>query len=123
MRPPAGFWALNSFAVTCDEGRPVDIVRVAPKSANTFDGRDILSDLMSIDDSYYSMPLTTDRAEIVFDSPRQRPGKERTVFLHSRGWYQLHLNNNEPDFDRFTKIMSEPGSAVQFAVEQFTEWR
>jgi hypothetical protein len=49
---------------------------------------------------------------------------ERTVFLHSRGWYQLHLRNQgPPDLITFTKILTVPGAAVQFAADRFTEWQ
>jgi len=124
LRPPVGFWAMNSFAVSYGSGHPIDIKRVAPVYAQTRDGRNILSDLMSMDDRYYSMPFVTDKAEIVFNAPDKKPDKKRTVFLHSRGWYQLHLrNNSEPDLDTFTEIFSVQDAAVRFAVEQFAEWR
>ncbi len=65
-----------------------------------------------------------DRAEITFRSPAQKPGMERTVFLHSRGWYQLHLrDNSEPDLTTFNRIMSVPGAAAQFAADQFAKWQ
>jgi hypothetical protein len=90
----------------------------------TSDGRDILPDLASADDRYYPMPGITDSAEITFLAPRRKPQMERTVFLHTRGWYQLHLrNNSEPDNATFGRIMTVPGAAVQFAADRFQEWR
>jgi len=48
----------------------------------------------------------------------------RTVFLHSRGWHQLHLRESgEPDTAAVTKIMLVPGDATRFAVDRFAEWR
>jgi hypothetical protein len=124
LRPTVGFWAFNSLAVAYGKGQTVPIVRVAPKSARTPSGSDILADLSAIDNRYYSMPSNADRAEILFPAPPMKPGSERTVFLHSRGWYQLHLRNDgEPDETTFTRVMTVPGAAAQFAADRFAEWK
>jgi len=124
LRPPVGFWAFNSFAVAYGAGQAVSVQRVSAKSARTSGGRDILPLLKSADDRYYPMPDTTDSAEIAFAAPRPKSGMERTVFLHSRGWYQLHLrDHSDPDNATFGRIMTVPGAAVQFAADRFKEWR
>jgi hypothetical protein len=124
LRPPVGFWAMNSFAVAYGSGQEVDVRRVAAKSAITWDKKDILADLAAVDDRYYPMPYTTDRAELTFPAPPRKPGMHRTVFLHSRGWYQLHLGaNGEPDDKTFIKLTSVPGAPVRFAADRFAEWR
>jgi hypothetical protein len=124
LRPPVGFWALNSFAVAYGAGQEVGVLRVAAKSATTWDNKDVLGDLTAVDDRYYAMPYTTDRAEITFPAPPRKHGTERTVFLHSRGWYQLHLGaNGEPDETTLTKLLSVPGAPVQFAADRFAEWQ
>jgi hypothetical protein len=124
LRPPVGFWALNSFAVAYGAGQEVGVRRVAAKSAMTWDNKDVLADLTAVDDRYYPMPYTTDRAEITFPAPPRKHGMHRTVFLHSRGWYQLHLGaNGEPDETTWTKLLSVPGAPVQFAADRFAEWR
>jgi hypothetical protein len=115
---------LNSFAVAYGAGEEVGVRRVAAKSAMTWDNKDVLADLNAADARYYPMPDTTDRAEITFPAPPRRHGMQRTVFLHSRGWYQLHLGaNGEPDATTLTKLMSVPGAPVQFAADRFAEWR
>lgn len=124
LRPPVGFWALNSFAVAYGAGQEVSVRHVAAKSAMTWDKKNVLEDLTAVDDRYYPMPDTTDRAEITFPAPPRKPGMRRTVFLHSRGWYQLHLGvNGEPDATTLTKLMSVPGAPVQFAADRFAEWQ
>ena len=124
MRPPVGFWAMNSFAVAYGTGQAVSYSRVGAKSAITSDQQDVLADLGGVDEQYYSMPNTTDRAEITFPAPPRKIGMDRVVFLHSRGWYQLHLGaNGEPDTAALTKLTSVPGGAAQFAVDRFAEWQ
>ncbi len=124
MRPPVGYWAFNSFAVAYGAGQAVNVSQVPANSARTSEGKDILQDLAAADDRYYPMPDMTDQAEVTFPAPPRKAGTERTVFLHSRGWYQLHLRNQgPPDLTTFNKILTVPGAAVQFAADRFTEWQ
>jgi hypothetical protein len=124
LRPPAGFWAFNSFAVAYGTGQAVNVTRVAAQSARTSEGKDVLPDLSASDDRYYQMPSNSDRAEISFPAPQRKAGIERTTFLHSRGWYQLHLRQSgAPDTEALTKIMLVPGEAGRFAAARFAEWR
>ena len=123
LRPPVGYWAFNSFAAAYGTGEAVNVSRVAAKSARTSEGKDILQDLAAADDRYYPMPNDTDQAEITFRAPARKSGQDRTVFLHSRGWYQLHLRDKgAPDLVTFSKILTVPGAAVQFAADRFAEW-
>jgi hypothetical protein len=124
MQPPVGYWAFNSFAVAYGAGKAVNVSHIPANSARTSEGKDILQDLAATDDRYYPMPDLTDQAELTFPAPPRKAGTERTVFLHSRGWYQLHLRNQSaPDLTTFTKILTVPGAAVQFAADRFTEWQ
>jgi hypothetical protein len=125
LRPPLGFWALNSFAMDYDgDHAPAVITRIAPVSAKTNDGRDVLADLLSSDDRYYAMPSTSDRAEIQFKAPPEKPGLRRTIFLHSRGWYQLHLNTaREPDALALDGIFNHVDGAVRFAAKEYAAWK
>jgi hypothetical protein len=124
LRPPVGYWAFNSFMAAYGSGQAVKVRRVAANSARTSDGKDILQDLAAADDRYYPMPDSTDQAEVTFRAPARKAGQDRTVFLHSRGWYQLHLRDqSEPDLTTFNRILTVPGAAVQFAAERFAEWR
>lgn len=124
MHPPVGYWAFNSFAAAFTPGQSINVQHVAANIAKTSTGLDIRADLAAVDDKYYPMPDNTDQAELVFQAPTRRAGQDRTVFLHSRGWYQLHLRDNgAPDLLTFNKILSVPGAASQFAADRFTEWR
>ena len=124
LRPPAGFWALNSFAVAYGAGQDVTIIRIAAKSAKTSVGENVLPQLSKIDNEYYPMPEMTDRAELTFPAPPRTAEMDRTVLLHSRGWYQLHLRETgEPDNQTLTRITTIPGASAQFAVDRFAEWK
>jgi hypothetical protein len=124
LLPPVGFWAFNSFSIAYGSGEAADIIRVAATSAQTSNGKDVLPDLAAADERYYPMPEVTDRAELTFAAPMRNVGQDRTIFLHSRGWYALHLRDESaPDLTTFNHILTAPGAAVQFAADQYAEWR
>lgn len=125
IRPPSGFWALNSFAVSYDEETPPAMVdTLAPVSARTYDGRDVLADLSQADDRYYAMPTTTDRAVITFRAPPPRPGMERSIFLHTRGYYRLHLDDRgTPALADLQRIETQPDGAARLAAERYASRR
>ena len=125
IRPPVGFWALNSFAVDYSpEGPPLDMKIVKPTSAVDDKGNDVLPQLLAADEAYHVMPGTGNWASVVFPAPALEPGRARTIFLHSRGYYQLHLDaEHAPDAVRLEQIANEPDAAARFAVERFAQWR
>ncbi len=118
LRPPAGFWALNSFAVDYGPESRLSVTRVPLASARDAQGNDLTPALSAADDLYYEMPVTGDRAWVEFASPQQPPGTERTIFLHSRGYYRMHVPENEnPNPAEFERIMREPGAALHASAE------
>lgn len=124
LRPPVGFWALNSFAMEYSTDQPASATVVPPKYAKTQDGRNVLSSLLTADELYYEMPTKQDRAELLFDAPDPVPGHDRTVFLHSQGYYRLHLlADTPPDLERIREIEQVPDATVRLAVERYAEWR
>jgi hypothetical protein len=125
IRPPSGFWALNSFAISYgDEERPVAVDTIAPLTARTPDGRDLLPDLAAPDDRYYAMPTTADRALVSFRAPPPRAGTERTIFLQTRGYYRLHLDERgTPDVAALQRIAEQPDAAAHMAAVRYTSRR
>lgn len=122
IHPPGGFWALNSFAVEYGEDAPVLVDTIAPASAWDETGRDVLTLLTAIDDRYYAMPRTGDRGFLTFPATPERPGMQRTVFLHSRGHYRLHLSEEgEPDAATIAEL-AVPGGASRFSAAHYAEW-
>jgi hypothetical protein len=124
LRPPAGFWALNSFGMDYGADPPVPVTRLAPVEARDSRDASVLAELRAADDRYQVMPHIGDHVELVFPAPAPRDGMERTVFLHSRGYYRLHLvESGEPDRATLQQIANTPGAPTQFAADRFAEWR
>jgi hypothetical protein len=124
LRPPLGFWALNSFGVSYAQGSQFSVDTVGPAQAVTSDGRDVLPALRAADGEYYAMPTTGDHGYVTFRAPPPRTGSERTVFLHTRGYYQLHLaERGMPDVATLSRITEEPDAAARLAAERFAAQR
>ena len=116
LRPPAGFWAFNSFAVDYSAERPLPVTRLEPVRARDAAGRDLLPALRAADGQYYEMREVGERATVAFAAPPVAPGNERTLFLHSRGYYHMHIaEGSEPDAAAFQKILTEPGAGTTFS--------
>ena len=124
LRPAIGYWAFNSFAVDYTPDEPVTVTRVAPSSARDSQGRNVLAELAAADESWNTMPAIGDRIEIAYPVPPARAGLERAVFLHSRGYYRLHMPETaEPDSAVLERLRDEPGAAVRFAADRYAEWK
>jgi hypothetical protein len=124
IHPPAGFWALNSFAVDYAPDLPVSVEKLEPATAQDLQGKDVLPELVANDDRYLAMPNIGDTADLTFHAPPRHEGTGRTVFLHSRGYYKLHVaTNGEPDTTTLQEIENVPGAAARFAANEFARWR
>jgi hypothetical protein len=124
IQPPAGFWALNFFGVDYTPDRPVSVEKLEPATARDLQGKDVLSELVASDDRYLAMPDIGDTADLTFHVPPRRAGTDRSVFLHSRGYYKLHVAAaGEPDTKTLQEIENVPGAAAQFAANQFARWQ
>jgi hypothetical protein len=112
---------MNSFAVAFDDGeQPASVTVVEPVMARTSDARDVLPELRSVDDRYYAMPNTGDEAEVQFKAPSQRANTERSVFLHTRGYYRVHLpEKGAADVATLQRITNEPDAAAKLAAQSF----
>jgi hypothetical protein len=123
FQPPRGFWALNSFAIDYGEIRPVKVDTLRPVSARDARSGDMLPAISSSDDRYYAMPNKGDHGHVAFPAPAAPTDLERTVILHTRGYYRLHLPiGGDPDTAAVRRIVEVPNAAAEFAAEQFSHW-
>ena len=124
IQPPAGFWALNSFAVDYSKDAPLNVQTVTPAAAQEPGGKDVLPELASIDNRYLEMPNIGDTADVTFHAPAPTPHTERSIFLHSRGFYKLHISQDgAPDAKTLEAIENVPGAAARFAADRFSQWQ
>jgi hypothetical protein len=78
-------------------------------------GTDVLPGIKSDDAKYYNQPGINDRAYITFNVPAQDPKSIRTVFLHSKGYYDiLRYTGGSPDMASL-QMFKKPGGFVRFS--------
>jgi hypothetical protein len=123
IRPPRGFWALNYLAIDYSPDQAVRIDTLKPRTATAPGGVDLLPLLSAADTLYHAMPNNGDRANIDFAAPPVPRGWARTVVLHSRGYYRLHLTpTGEPNPAMARQVMEVPGAAAEFSASQYRQW-
>jgi hypothetical protein len=121
LQPPSGLWAFNSFAVDYGAERLLQVTKVAVREARDWAGQDVTGVLRATDGDYLEMPEMGQSALITFPSPPVAAGMERTVFLHSRGYYHVHLpEDGEPDHVTFQRVLATPGAGMQFSNALYT---
>jgi hypothetical protein len=124
IHPTAGFRALNSFALDYSEDRSLIVEKLKPLTARGFKGKDVLEDLLGNNDHYLATPNIGDTADLTFSVPSRHAGTDRTIFLHSRGYYRLHVASSaDPDTRTLQDIENVPGTAARFAADHFAQWQ
>ncbi len=116
LRPPAGFWRFNSFAIDYGDAAPLRVTEIAPARARDAAGRDVRQNLAANDGDYFVMPHTGDYAELLFAAPPAPTRSARSVILKASGYYDPRLSaDGEPRLDLLRRIHSEAGATLRFA--------
>lgn len=124
LTPPATFWMINHLAVDYTEDLPVTVTEIEAVEAIDHKGQDIRETLALEDNSYLVMPEIGDRAELIFRSPPQSYGMDRSVFVKASGYYDIHLKaEGEPQLELLNKLHTEPGFVIQHAFKEYLKWK
>ncbi len=122
IRPPVGFWALNWLAMDYTEDNDLSVQTIAFETADSGAGDDVRGLLASADGRYHEMPRVGDEFLVNAPAPALAADSERTVFLHSRGYYRLHIEaEGDPNLTLLQEIEFVPDRAARFAVQRFRE--
>ena len=123
LRPPGGFWAIDSMTMDFGVDQPLRVTRLQPATARTDSGAEVTDQLRQTDGKYYQASQG-DKAEITFNAPPATPGMSRTVFLSSRGYYRPNMHSTAPaDTATLLRIFTVPDGMARFAAEQFAALR
>jgi len=125
LNPPMGFWAIDYIGVSYEAAEKVHPTEISPRWSENNDGVSITDLINSIDDQYYSMPNVGDWTKLSFTAtPIAGNGMIRTIFLKTTGYYEQHLNKEQPEQIALLKqIMESPGFIIKIAMEEFVKWR
>jgi hypothetical protein len=116
------FWDLDYAAMDFTTDTPFTVDYVKPSSATTETGIDVTNALIENDSRYYIQENIGEEALVVFkDSPEIR-GMKKSVFLHTKGYYE-HVRNypNPPDKKQLETFLI-PGRFSKFSFDNYTEF-
>jgi hypothetical protein len=116
------FWDMDFVGMdfTADT-EPVKTV-VALEKATDEAGKDVTSLLERDDDLYLVQPFVNNEASLSFQAPPAIRGLKRTVYLHSRGNYEvLREAKGKPDMESLL-VMLQPGKFTRFAKDHFLQY-
>jgi hypothetical protein len=120
LRPARGFWAFNSFAVDYSPDTRVRVDTLMAQQVEDPKLGDVTSLLTAADGRYHALSLTGDFAFATFRAPPFRPGLERTILLHSAGYYRLRgLPSGPADTAMVRRVVTEPDAAATLAAEEY----
>jgi hypothetical protein len=114
------FWEIDYTALSLQDNSRVTSTTLPAEIAITEAGADISGLLRSDDKLYYDQSETSNFAEISFSLPRAPIG-QRSVFLHSKGWYEIIMDpQGKPDW-KYIRAFREPGRFNRFVNEKFLQ--
>ena len=118
IRPPRGYWALNSFAVHYGEGAPLAALEVPIATAVDAKGVDRRPALLAADGLRDEMPKGDGPVTLTFVAPDPKSRLERTVVLRARGFYRPDVDTSrEPDTEAIRLFQTEPDYGVRFLAQ------
>jgi hypothetical protein len=124
LNPPIGYWKIDYLGVIDQEVPLAAPVEVAASFAEDHRGRDLTPMLAAVDNAYYVMPEVGDWAKLEFSVPPQASGTERSVYLKTTGYYELHLKKDRPQqTELMTELGLHPGRIVDYSLAQYLAWR
>jgi hypothetical protein len=124
LTPPANFWMINYIALDFTENIYVYTTEIEASEAYDHNNKDVLKLLAHTDDNYLVMPNIGDWTKLTFFAPPRTPGMDRSVVLKASGYYDIHLNAQGPcQKEIVNRIAFEPGFSIQYALEEYSQWK
>lgn len=110
-------WEIDYASIDFSDDQKITSYIVPPKTVITEEEKDVTALLVKDDNNYYTQPSMDNEAVVTFDLPEFK-GQNRTIILHSKGWYQLLRNPvGKPDIEKL-KAFRQPGHFNKFVNEK-----
>jgi hypothetical protein len=116
------FWDIDYVGVDFSNDANVNTTIIPLYSATDEQGKDVTALLMRDDKEYLIQPDPVNATILSFKSPEKTNQSERTVFLHSKGNYEiLRDTKGKPDIDYLNSFL-EPGAFPKFSKDHFLNY-
>ena len=113
------FWELDYAGIDFSPSTEVKTTVVPLTQATTDKGTDVAPLLNSDDGKYYSQPEIGDEAVLIFAAPAAA-GMSRSIFLHSKGHYQILQDPKGRPDRKYLEAFLQPGRLNRFSLELLT---
>jgi hypothetical protein len=110
------FWEIDYAGIDYSPKLEINYKVIPVKTAINQAGEDVGKMLFQDDQKYYIQPEVGDNAVVSFALP-EMTNDERTVILHSKGWYQILGNPTGTPDREYLETFREPGRFNQFVNE------
>jgi hypothetical protein len=123
LNPPPGFWQIDYIALDY-EPMPVEpAIELPIKMALDQQENDISALLNQVDTIYHQMPLVGDWFKAAFEVPQISPGLQRSLFLKTNGYYEIHIDKTRPEKTALIRdIITTPGKIIDYSFERYAQW-
>ena len=122
VNPPRGFWAFDYVGMSFAESGATAQTDIPLERALLADGSDITPALASDDGSRYEMKNVGDSMLLSFRAPGASAGGLRTIFLDTRGYYESHIDETQPEQTALiAEMISNEGAIVRYSLQKFVE--
>jgi hypothetical protein len=115
------FWELDFAGMDFSRDEPVVVSMISPSSAISETGKDVMKLLSAGDRKYYIQPTPGNEVVLEFNGPPEQKDKERTVILHTRGYYEHVRHYPGPPDRESLEAFRIPGRLSEFSLERFLE--
>lgn len=117
------FWELDYVAIDFSEPSAVEVSYLKPTTAKDETGQDIRAQLLENDANYLVQPKVGNKATLSYTALATKPGLTRSVFMHSKGYYEYIRNfTNEPNYTQLISFKQKGGFA-KFSNQRLAEWQ
>ena len=102
------FWEVDYVAMDLDNQLVTDYETLKPAKAIGQEGTDFMESLSYADGEYMHHLNTGDYTEVTYGPIAEVPGKDRTLILHSKGYYQSNFNlTGSPQMSKLLKYRKD----------------
>jgi hypothetical protein len=116
------FWEIDYAAADFSPESTVSTYTLPVESVVNEQQQDISGLLRNDDNNYYTQPGFENYAEVTFTLPPIN-GQERSIFLHSKGWYEILIDpHGKPDW-KYIMSLRKQGRFNRFVNERFLQFR
>ncbi len=122
LTPSKYFWKFDKISISYDYKKtvPDNIEKLNISGAINEKGKDMSSELSTVDKNYYNMDTKKDLLNINIPVPENYCKSKNDIYVKTTGWYDIILpKDKQPDKELISKLFNTPGGILNYAIELY----